>query len=74
MSNNSWFKRNLKDILITATLIFLVFYASTFAWVWADRNYKSDFWPNFFMYSGIVVLVVLIIGWAILWNSNKRKP
>lgn len=64
---------NLKDALKVVTAIFLVFYAAAFAWVWADRDYKSDFWPNFFMYSGIVVLVVLIVAWAIAWNSNKRK-
>lgn len=69
----SWFRRNLKGLLIIATAIFLVFYASVFAWVWADRNYKNNFWSDFFTYSGVVVLVALLGGWAYLWASDRRE-
>jgi hypothetical protein len=68
-------RRYRRDILIAITAVFLVFYVAAFSGVWGDRNYKTNFWPNFFEYSGYVVGVLLLTGWAIWWfggNSKKR--
>jgi hypothetical protein len=69
----NWFKKYWKDLLYTVTAIFAVFYVTVFAGVWGDRNYESNFWPNFFTVSGIVVGAVLIVGWVILWTSKRNK-
>lgn len=72
--NKSWLQKNWKDLLLVVTVTFVVFYVAVFSGVWADRNYKSDFWPNFFMVSGIVLGVAIIAGWVIGFTSqNKRK-
>lgn len=72
--NKSWLQKNWKDLLLVITVTFVVFYVAVFSGVWADRNYKSDFWPNFFMVSGIVLGVAIIAGWVIGFTSqNKRK-
>lgn len=75
MSNEkqSFWKRYGKDILKTATAVYLVFYVAVFAWVWSDRNYNSDFWPDFFLYSGIAFGVLIIVGWAIGWAGQNRR-
>lgn len=70
----SWLSRNWKDLLLTITVVFLVFYVAVFSGVWADRNYKTDFWPDFFMVTGIVIGVLIVAGWAIGFaTQNKRK-
>lgn len=72
--NKSWFATYWKDLLKVITVVFAVFYVAVFSGVWADRNYKSNFWPDFFMWSGIGVGVLLLIGWVIMWTSqNKDK-
>lgn len=66
-------RKRLRDILILITAIFLVGYAAVFSGVWADRNYNSNFWPNFFEYSGYVVAVGLLILWCVFWFSGNNK-
>lgn len=66
-------RRFKRDILIAITAIFLVGYVAVFSSVWSDRNYNSDYWPNFFEYSGYVVGVGLLVGWIIFWTSGKNK-
>lgn len=70
----SWLRKYWKDLLLVITVAFVVFYVAVFSGVWADRNYKTDFWPNFFMVSGIVLGVAIIAGWVIGFASqNKRR-
>ena len=69
----SWFAKYWKDLLKVITAVFLVGYAAVWAFVWADRNYKNNFWSDFFEYSGYAVGVLLLIGWVILWASQKKK-
>lgn len=72
--NKSWLRKYWKDLLLVITVAFVVFYVAVFSGVWADRNYKTDFWPNFFMVSGIVLGVAIIAGWVIGFTSqNKRR-
>lgn len=72
--NKSWLSRNWKDLLLVITVAFVVFYVAVFAGVWADRNYKSDFWPNFFMVTGIILGVAILAGWVIGFvNQNKKR-
>lgn len=72
--NKSWWQKHWKDALLAITVGFVVFYVAVFASVWHDRNYKSDFWPDFFLWTGICLGAAIIIGWLIGWNSqNKRK-
>lgn len=66
-------RRFTRDILIAITAIFLVGYVAVFSGVWSDRNYNSNFWPNFFEYSGYVVGAALLIGWIIWWTSGNNK-
>lgn len=76
MSNESksWIKKHWKSLLGTITVVFVVFYVAVFASVWHDRNYESDFWPNFFKWTGIILGVALFVAWVIGWTSqNKRK-
>lgn len=75
MSNQkSWFQKYWKDLLLTITVGFVVFYVAVFSGVWADRNYKSDFWPNFFKWSGIVLGIAIVCGWIYGWTTlNRRK-
>jgi len=71
--NKSWLQKYWKDLMLVVTVTFVVFYVAVFSGVWADRNYKTDFWPNFFMVSGIVLGVAILVGWAIGWTSQNRK-
>jgi succinate dehydrogenase hydrophobic anchor subunit len=73
-NEKSWFQKYWKDLLKVVTAVFVVFYVSVFAGVWGDRNYSSDFWPNFFKWSAIILGIVLLAGWAVLWaGQNKRR-
>lgn len=73
-NEKSWFQKYWKDLLLVVTLVFVVFYVAVFAGVWGDRNYKTDFWPDFFKWSGIILGVGIIAGWAIAWaGQNKKK-
>lgn len=70
----SWLAKYWKDLLLTITVVFVVFYVAVFSGVWADRNYKSDFWPNFFKWTGIILGVAILAGWVIGFTTqNKRK-
>lgn len=69
----SWFGKYWKDLLKVLTAVFAVFYVSVFAGVWGDRNYKTNFWPDFFLYSAIGIGLLLFIGWIIMWTSSGRK-
>jgi len=70
----TWLQKYWKDLLLTITVVFVVFYVAVFSGVWADRNYKSDFWPNFFKWTGIILGVLILAGWVIGWTSeNKRR-
>lgn len=71
--NKSWLQKYWKDLLLTITIVFVVFYVAVFSGVWADRNYKTDFWPDFFKWSGIILGVAIFVGWVIGWNSQNRK-
>jgi len=71
--NKSWLQKYWKDLLLVITLVFVVFYVAVFSGVWADRNYKTDFWPNFFKWSGIVLGVGILIGWVVAWIGQNRK-
>jgi hypothetical protein len=72
--NKSWLQKYWKDLMLAITLVFVVFYVAVFSGVWADRNYKTDFWPNFFKWSGIILGAAIVVGWVIGYNSqNKRK-
>lgn len=67
------FKKYWKDTLLVITVVFLVFYVAVFSGVWADRNYKNDFWPDFFMWSGIIIGIAICVCWVIGWVSQNRK-
>lgn len=69
----SWLAKYWKDLLLVITVTFVVFYVAVFSGVWADRNYKTDFWPNFFMVSGIVLGVGILAGWIIGFTTQNRK-
>ena len=71
--NKSWFQKYWKDLLKVVTAIFLVFYVAVFSGVWADRNYETNFWPNFFEYSGYIVGVGLLILWIIAWTKKGKR-
>lgn len=71
--NKSWLQKYWKDLLLTITVVFVVFYVAVFSGVWADRNYKTDFWPNFFKWTGIILGVAILIGWAIGFTSQNKK-
>jgi hypothetical protein len=71
--NKSWLSRNWKDLLLVITVTFVVFYVAVFSGVWADRNYKTDFWPDFFKWSGIILGVAILVGWVVGWTSQNRK-
>lgn len=60
-----------KDILLTITGIFLVFFVAVFGWVWADRNYKSDFWPNFWYWCIGIAAAVILFFWLRYWSRKK---
>ena len=68
----SWLAENWKDLLKVITVAFLVFYVAVFAGVWADRNYKTDFWPDFFKWTGISVGVILVVAWVMFWSNTRR--
>jgi hypothetical protein len=73
-NEKTWFQKHWKSLLIALTAIFLVFYVAAFSGVWADRNYKTNFWPGFFMWSAIVIGGGMVVAWAISWfGQNKRK-
>lgn len=72
-NKKSWLSENWKDLLLTITVTFVVFYVAVFSGVWADRNYKSDFWPDFFKWTGIILGVLICIGWAVGWIKQKNK-
>lgn len=76
MSNEkkTWLQKYWKDLLLTITVAFVVFYVAVFSGVWADRNYKTDFWPNFFKWSGIILGVAIVVGWVIGWTSQNKRP
>jgi MFS-type transporter involved in bile tolerance (Atg22 family) len=76
MSNEkkSWLQRNWKDLMLTITVTFVVFYVAVFSGVWADRNYKTDFWPNFFMWTGIILGIAIVVGWVVGWVKQDKKP
>lgn len=72
-NEKSWFEKHWKTLLIALVAVFLVFYVAAFHDVWADRNYKTNFWPNFFKWSGIIVGGGMAVAWAISWfGQNKR--
>lgn len=70
--NKTWLQKYWKDLLLVITLVFVVFYVAVFHSVWADRNYKSAFWPDFFKWSGIILGVAIVAGWVIGWNYQKK--
>ena len=69
----SWLGKYWKDLLKVVTAIFLVIYVAALSGVWADRNYSSNFWPNFFEYSGYIIGGLLLIGWVVLWTGQKKR-
>lgn len=71
--NRSFFQRNWKQLLLALTAIFIVFYVAVFASVWGDRNYKTDFWPDFFKWSAIVIGGGMFVIWLISWIAGGRK-
>lgn len=72
-SNQSWFQKYWKQLLLVLGVVFLVFYVAVFAGVWADRNYKTNFWPNFFQWSAIIVGGGMVVAWAISWFGQKKR-
>lgn len=70
----TWLQKYWKDLLLTFTVAFVVFYVAVFSGVWADRNYKTDFWPNFFKWSGIILGVAIVVGWVVSWTSQNKRP
>lgn len=73
LQNKSWFSKYWKQLLGVLAVVFLVFYVAAFAGVWADRNYKTNFWPNFFMWSAIVIGGGMFVGWAISYFGKGRR-
>lgn len=75
MSNEkkTWLQKYWKDLLLTITVAFVVFYVAVFSGVWADRNYNTDFWPNFFKWSGIILGVAIVVGWVVGWTSQDKN-
>jgi uncharacterized membrane protein len=73
MNEKTWFQKYWKTLLVVLVVIFLVFYVSAFSGVWADRNYKTNFWPNFFMWSAIIIGGGMFVGWVIGWIGQNRK-
>jgi hypothetical protein len=69
----SWFQKYWKDLMLVASAAFAVFYVCVFAGVWGDRNYKSDFWPDFFKWSAIIIGVAIVGGWVYGWTTQNRK-
>lgn len=68
-----WFAENWKDLLKVVTALFAVFYVAVFAGVWEDRNYTSNFWPNFFKWTRIAIGAAIVIGWCVLWFGGNKK-
>lgn len=73
MDNKSWFQKHWKQILLLLVAIFTVFYVTVFSGVWADRNYKTDFWPDFFKWSAIVIGGGMFVVWLISWLGNRKR-
>jgi protein-S-isoprenylcysteine O-methyltransferase Ste14 len=69
----TWLQKYWKDLLLTITVVFVVFYVAVFSGVWADRNYKTDFWPNFFKWTGIILGILILAGWVVGWASQNRR-
>jgi protein-S-isoprenylcysteine O-methyltransferase Ste14 len=69
----TWLQKYWKDLLLTITVVFVVFYVAVFSGVWADRNYKTDFWPNFFKWTGIILGILILAGWVVGWTSQNRR-
>ncbi len=73
MANQSWFRRNLKDLILLVVVVGAVLVA-VMGWHWTDTA-KTPFWWNFWVVAAIVCLVGLFVGWVILWqNDRKKKP
>jgi uncharacterized membrane protein len=72
-NEKSWFQKYWKDLLLVITLVFVVFYVTVFAGVWGDRNYKSDFWPDFFKWTGIILGIAIVAGWIVGWIKQDKK-
>lgn len=72
-NEKSWWQKHWKSLMIVVTVTFAVFYVAVFASVWHDRNYKSDFWPNFFLVSGVIVGLAIIAGWVYGWTTQNRR-
>lgn len=69
----SWLSKYWKDLLLVITVAFVVFYVSVFSSVWHDRNYKSDFWPNYFKWTGIALGVAIVIGWVVGYVKQDER-
>lgn len=71
----TWLQKYWKDLLLAITLVFVAFYVAVFSGVWADRNYKTDFWPNFFKWTGIVLGIAIVAGWIVGFiKQGRRRP
>lgn len=71
--NKSWFSKYWKQALLVLVVIFAVFYVTVFSGVWGDRNYKTDFWPDFFKWSAIIIGGGMFTIWAIGFIGKGRK-
>lgn len=69
--NKTWFQKYWKTLLLVLAAAFAVFYVAVFSGVWADRNYKTNFWPEFFMWSGIIIGGGMFAGWAISYFRKR---
>lgn len=71
--NKTWFQKFWKQLLLVLVVTFLVFYVAAFNQVWADRNYKTNFWPHFFTWSAIIIGGGMFVVWAIGFFGKPRK-
>lgn len=71
--NKTWLQKYWKDLMLVITITFVVFYVAVFSSVWSDRNYKNDFWPDFFKWSAIILGIAIVAGWCFAWFGGKKK-
>lgn len=71
MANESWFKRNKKDLAILAGVIVGLVIA-VMGWHWTETA-KKPFWWNFWIVAAIVCDLAWVGFWLYFWNKDKPR-
>lgn len=64
-------KLTVKKAILAILTVALVIVA-VMGWVWTDYA-ETKFWWTFWEVAAIAAVVILVVGWAILWNSSGKK-